>query len=194
MSDDLRAVEVLQSEEIPPAGPRVVEVRGGGRTLWGDAWYRLRRNKLALVALGWLVVLIMAAASADLWVPRYLGSPNAIDTTKMAAERLLPPSAAHPMGTDDLGRDMLSRVVYGARISLTVGTLAVVVSVIIGMLLGALSGFYSGWLDALVMRVADVFLAFPYILFAILLLSVLPEQSRTSIVPVVLTIGVLGWP
>jgi peptide/nickel transport system permease protein/oligopeptide transport system permease protein len=206
MSDDLRAVEVAdggvvadlppQREDKPPADElaKTFQAARASRTLWGDAWYRLRRNKLALVALGWLVVLILTSASADLWAPRFLGKPNAIDTTKIAAERLLPPTAAHPMGTDDLGRDTLSRVIYGARISLTVGTLAVVVSVLIGMMLGALSGFYSGWLDALIMRFADVFLAFPYILFAILLLSVLPEDWRTSIWPVVITIGLLGWP
>jgi peptide/nickel transport system permease protein len=164
------------------------------RTLYGDALYRLRRNKLALVAIGWLIVLILATLTADLWVPQHFGKPNAIDTTKMATERLLPPSVAHPLGTDDLGRDMFSRVVYGARISLTVGTLAVLVSVFIGLVFGAISGFYTGWLDATIMRFADVFLAFPYILFAILLLSVLPESSRTSLTPVVLTIGVLGWP
>jgi peptide/nickel transport system permease protein/oligopeptide transport system permease protein len=178
--------------EGPDAGLSIVT--RPSRTLWADAWYRLRRNKLAMVALGWLVILVLAAATADLWVPQRFGPPNAMDSTKMAQQRLLPPSGAHPFGTDDLGRDMFSRVVYGARISLAVGTLAVVVSVFIGLIMGALSGFYSGWLDAVVMRTADVFLAFPYILFAILLLSVLPESSRTSLMPVVLTIGVLGWP
>ncbi len=204
MSDDRIALERLGEMEPgtpkSPVGPDMAGPGGTGpderkaRTLYGDAWYRLRRNRLALVAMGWLVILVLAAVSADLWVPHFFGKPNAIDTTTMSQRHLLPPSAAHPLGTDDLGRDMFSRVVYGARISLTVGTLAVLVMVGIGLLLGALSGFYSGWLDALIMRIADVFLAFPYILFAILLLSVLPEQSRTSLVPVVLTIGLLGWP
>lgn len=192
MPDELSALE--RTEEVGSLEPAKLSVTAGSRTLWGDAWYRLRRNKLALVAVAWLVVLITAALTADLWVPQHFGSPNAIDSTKMATERLLPPSAVHPLGTDDLGRDMFSRVVYGARISLTVGTLAVLVSVGIGLLFGALSGFYSGALDSVIMRIADVFLAFPYILFAILLLSVLPDSARTSLMPVVLTIGVLGWP
>lgn len=161
------------------------------RTLWGDAWFRLRRNKLALAAIAWLFIVSMAALTADLWVPQNFGDPVKIDTTKVAAEALKPPSAQHPFGTDDLGRDVFSRVIYGARISLTVGLTAVFVSLLIGIVMASMSGFYGGWLDTLIMRLADVFLAFPYILFCILLLSVLGVRG---IVPVVLTIGLLGWP
>jgi len=167
---------------------------GRSRTLWGDAWYRLRRNKLALVALSWLLIVIVMAVTADLWVPRFYGPPNLIVTQTAAAERLKPPSMQHPMGTDDLGRDVFSRVVYGARVSLTVGVAAVLLSVLIGLLLGALSGYYGGLTDGAIMRVADVFLSFPYILFAILLLSVVPPAQRTGMLPVIVTIGVLGWP
>ena len=204
MSDDLKASEVTGDPGVSDltAGPESLipghepkrREPSGNRTLYGDAWYRLSRNKLALVALAWLIVIILAALTADLWVPQNFGAPNAIDTSTIATSRFLSPSVAHPLGTDDLGRDLFSRVIYGARISLTVGALAVVVAVLIGLLLGALAGFYGGTLDAVIMRVADVFLAFPYILFAVLLLSVIPESSRTSIIPVVLTIGVLGWP
>jgi len=164
------------------------------RTLWGDAWYRLSRNKLALTALIWLAIVVLAAVTADLWVPPHYGRPNFIDTQTAARDRLLPPSFTHPMGTDDLGRDMFSRVVYGARISLIVGVAAVFVSVVIGLLFGSLSGYYSGFIDAAIMRIADVFLAFPYILFAILLLSVLPQTQRGQLMPVIVTIGLLGWP
>jgi len=163
------------------------------RTLWGDAWYRLTRNKLALGALIWLAIITSAAATADLWVPQNFGSPVKIDTTTAAQERLLPPSAEHPMGTDELGRDIFARVIYGARISLSVGVLAVLTSVIIGLLLGAFSGYYGQLVDGVIMRTADIFLAFPYILFAILLLSVLPRSQR-GFLPMILTIGVLGWP
>lgn len=179
---------------VPSESHEPVAGFGGGRTLWSDAWYRLRRNKLALVALTWLLIITVAAITADLWVPRFFGDPVAIDTTNIATEALQGPSLAHPMGTDDLGRDELSRVVYGARASLTVGFLAVFVSLTIGLLLGSISGFYNGWPDALIMRVADVFLAFPYILFALLLLSVLPLSVRGGLLPVIFTIGILGWP
>jgi peptide/nickel transport system permease protein/oligopeptide transport system permease protein len=163
------------------------------RTLWGDAWRRLRKNRLAVIALGYILVIALAAVTADLWVPKFFGDPRKIDTTTAAQERLQPPTLEHPMGTDALGRDIFGRVIYGARISLSVGMLAVVISVVIGTALGAISGFYGGGLDATVMRVTDIFLAFPYILFCILILAMLPPTVR-GIGPVVLAIGLLGWP
>jgi peptide/nickel transport system permease protein len=174
------------------AFPRAEE--SAERTLWGDAWYRLLRNKLAVVALVWIAIVVLAALTADLWVPQHFGSPTTIDSVTAMKTRLHNPSFAHPMGTDDLGRDIFARVIYGARVSLAVGVLAVGFAVLIGLMLGALSGYYGGFLDALIMRVADVFLAFPYILFAIVLLVVIPPAGRTTIWPVVFTIGVLGWP
>jgi peptide/nickel transport system permease protein/oligopeptide transport system permease protein len=205
MSDDLKASEVSNEAVIQDLVPGPEKLSSGhepkrretsgSRTLYGDAWYRLRRNKLALGALTWLVVLILATLTADFWVPQQFGSPNHIDSTTIMSQRLLSPSPTHPLGTDDQGRDMFSRVIYGARISLSVGALAVLVAVLIGLLLGALSGFYGGFIDTVIMRVADVFLSFPYILFAILLLSVLPSSLVSgSIIPTVLTIGILGWP
>lgn len=163
------------------------------RTLWGDAWRRLRRNRLALVALIWLLLVVVAAVSADLWVPRVFGDPTTIDSTTAAANRLKGPSLQHPLGTDDLGRDIFGRVIYGSRASLTVGVAAVAISVLIGLLLGAVSGFYGGLPDALIMRVTDIFLAFPYVLFCILILALLPDEYR-GIGPVILSIGLLGWP
>ena len=163
------------------------------RTLWGDAWYRLRRNKLAVLALGWILIVVLAAITADLWVPQSFGDPRVINSQTAAAQRLLPVSSQHPFGTDDFGRDILGRVIYGSRVSLTVGIVAVAISVIIGVFLGAISGYYGGWTDTLVMRITDIFLAFPYILFAILILAVLPPEVR-GITPVILAIGLLGWP
>ncbi len=164
------------------------------RTLSGDAWYRLRKNKLALVSLFWIALMVVAAITADLWVPQRYGDPTKIDTETAMQTKLQPPSIGHPMGTDALGRDIFARVIYGARVSLTVGILAVGFTVIIGVILGALSGFYGKATDAFIMRTADIFLAFPYILFAILLLAIIPASARTTIWPVVFTIGFLGWP
>jgi len=163
------------------------------RTLWGDAWYRLRRNRLALVALCWVAIVALSAITADLWVPQTFGDPRIINSQTATTQRLLAPTLAHPLGTDDLGRDIFGRVIYGARVSLTVGVIAVAISVLIGVLLGAISSFYGKWIDALIMRMTDIFLAFPYILFAILILAVLPPEVR-GIVPVILAIGLLGWP
>lgn len=173
------------------AGDVVLEQTvGAGRTLRTDAWRRLRKNKLALAGLIWIVIMIIIAASADLWVPHFYGSPTIIDTTKVAQRTLLPPSAAHPFGTDKLGRDILSRTIYGARVSLLVGVVAVMISVVIGLILGALAAYYGGWWDSIVMRTADVFFAFPYILFAIVLIAILGFGLQT----VFIAIGVLGWP
>ncbi len=204
MSDEVKSAEVSQetasidalvSHGEPGGGPAGPVRQGRSRTLWGDAWHRLRRNKMALAALAWILILVTMTLTADLWVPQHFGMPNVINTTTAEANQFLGPSLAHPFGTNQLGQDMFSQVVYGARVSLSVGLLAVVVAVAIGLVLGAVSGFYSGLTDSLIMRVADVFLAFPYIIFAILLLSVLPRDLVSgSILPTVLTIGVLGWP
>lgn len=179
----------------PGASPPLIEehVEHETRTLWGDAWYRLRRNKLALFALGWIVVVAIAAITADFWVPQTFGDPRLIFSQTAAEQRLAPVSLAHPFGTDDFGRDIFGRVIYGARVSLTVGVVAVSISVLIGVFLGAISGYYGKWTDTLVMRITDIFLAFPYILFSILILAVLPQDVR-GITPVILAIGLLGWP
>lgn len=155
------------------------------RTLWGDAWIRLKKNKLAIAGLVWVTFIIVLTLSADLWVPQNFGTP-----TSTEFDGLLQPSATHPFGTDRIGRDVFARVVYGARTSLAVGILATSIALIIGLILGALSGYYGGLVDSLVMRTADIFFAFPYILFAITLLAVLGPSFWN----VFIAIGILGWP
>jgi ABC-type dipeptide/oligopeptide/nickel transport system permease subunit len=166
----------------------VASTTTASRTLWGDAWRRLRRNKLAIIGLVWVIFIIAVTLTADLWVKPFFGDPLTVNTVLGA--NLQPPSADHPFGTDKLGRDVFSRVVYGARISLTVGIIAVSISLVIGLILGAVSGYYGGLADSVVMRTADVFFAFPYVLFAIALIAVL-GPSYTN---VFIAIGVLGWP
>ena len=160
------------------------------RTLWGDAWKRLRQNKLAIVAAIWIIFVALVAITADLWAQQWLGSPTAADTTAMAPSSLLPPSLEHPFGTDVTGRDILVRVIYGARISLTIGLLATAISTVIGLVMGALAAYYGGIFDTIIMRAADIFLAFPYVLFVLCLIAALGQ----SITNVFIAIGILGWP
>lgn len=160
------------------------------RTLWGDAFNRLKRNKLAVIGACWILFMVIIALTADLWVPQTLGSPTAIDSTTMTANSRLAPSWEHPFGTDTLGRDVLCRVIYGARISLAVGVLATAISTFIGLIMGAMAAYNGGWWDTIIMRFADVFLAFPYTLFVIAMLAVIGPGIQN----VFIAIGVLGWP
>ena len=160
------------------------------RTLWGDAWKRLRRNKLAVIGAVWILFMILVALTADLWAPQWLGSPTDIDSTQSAALSKLPPSLEHPFGTDATGRDQLVRVIDGARVSLTVGVIATVISTAIGLVMGALAAFYGGIWDVIIMRLADMFLAIPYTLFVIVMLAVIGQGIQN----VFIAIGILGWP
>ena len=154
---------------------------------------RIGRDPATLLSVAWIAVLVVAALTADLWVARAFGDPLTIDTQTAAANRLLSPSVSHPLGTDDLGRDIFGRVIYGARVSLAVGVFAVLLAAVFGSLLGLVAGFYGRWIDALVMRCTDVFMTLPYVLFAVLVLAVLPQSAR-GVLPLVLAIGLLGWP
>lgn len=160
------------------------------RTLWSDAWRRLKRNKLAIIAAVWILLIVIVALTADLWVPQTLGSPTEIDSASMAEMSRLPPSLEHPFGTDTLGRDVLCRVIYGARISLAVGVLATAISTVLGLIAGALAAYNGGWWDTIIMRTADIFLAFPYTLFVIAMLAVIGPGIQN----VFIAIGILGWP
>ncbi len=149
---------------------------------WGRRFARLRRDAGASFGAIVLLALVVMALGAQL-AP---ADPNAQDT----ARRLLPPgTAGHPFGTDALGRDILSRLVYGSRVSLTVGFLAVGISALIGVTVGVLSGFYRRSVDAVLSWVANVQLSFPFILLAIAIVAVLGAGLRN----VVLVLGITGW-
>ena len=127
---------------------------------WKDVWIRLRRNKLAMVGMVIAVLLALMAIFAPVIAP-YDYQVQSI------AERLQMPSAQHLMGTDNMGRDILSRLIYGGRISLLVSLLAVIVSLVIGGLLGAVSGYMGGKVDSIIMRLMDILMAIPGILLAV---------------------------
>ncbi|MFD9287528.1 ABC transporter permease [Streptomyces sp. NPDC060030] len=148
----------------------------------------LMRNRLAVLALTLLALLLVAAVSAPLIAPY---DPNAQDLLM----RLRPPawsdggSGAHLLGTDQLGRDMLSRVIYGARVSLLVGAGAALLAGVIGTLVGLTSGYFGGWADRTLMRLADVQLAFPSLLLALAIVGFV----GSGLWPVILVLGFTGW-
>jgi peptide/nickel transport system permease protein len=171
--------------------PAAEPVNAQPRSLRRIFWMRLRANRLALVAGVILLLIILAVVAAPLLTPYERDEQN-------LRQRFLPPSADHWMGTDDLGRDVWTRVLYGGRVSLAVGALAVTVSIIVGVLVGLASGFFGSWLDSLLMRVTDIFLAVPRY-FVLILLAVylraldLPWVQAGSFAPIAVVIGVFAW-
>lgn len=146
-------------------------------------WSRFKRHRLAMIGLSILGVLVFLALFAPL-LTRY--SPTAVDLSSYR----IPPDQDHWLGTDTAGRDVLTRLLYAGRVSLSVGLVAVSIYTAIGVVLGALAGFFGGWIDSFVMRLADVVLSFPTLIIIITLASVLGP----SIYNVMLAIGLLGWP
>jgi peptide/nickel transport system permease protein len=148
-----------------------------------SVWDRFRRHKLALGGLGVLFILTLIAIAAPLL------AQHGPYTTDLSAYRS-PPDGSHLLGTDSAGRDVLARLMYAGRISLSVGIVAVGLYVAIGLLLGGLAGYFGGLVDSLIMRLADVVLSFPSIIVIITLVAILGP----SIWNVMLVIGLLGWP
>lgn len=153
-----------------------------GRYLQREFWPRFRRNRLALSGLILVATLFLVSILAP-WLAPY--DPNHIDINAI----LMPPDTNHLMGTDSLGRDVLSRIIYGARISLKVGFVAVGLATLIGVILGALAGYYGGWVDNVLMRLVDLMLCFPTF-FLILAVIALLEPSIWNIMVI---IGVTSW-
>jgi oligopeptide transport system permease protein len=134
-----------------------------GTSPWRDAWHRLSRNHLAVFGGVVLIVLTLLCAAG----PWFMGNDYQSQDLRLGA---VPPSAAHWLGTDTLGRDLLSRLLYGGRISLLVGFIATVVALVIGVTYGAIAGFFGGKLDSVMMRIVDILYALPFTIFVILLM------------------------
>ena len=145
-------------------------------------WAHVRRNRLGLLGAAMILVTLLVAVGAPLAAP--------YDPASQAFRRLLAPSAEHLMGTDELGRDTASRIVYGSRVSLQVGALAVTIGLVIGGLMGLLAGFYGRWMDDWLMRVVDIMFAFPGLILAIVISGLL-GPSRTN---AMLAIGIVFAP
>jgi len=151
-------------------------------SLWLDVWRQLRRNRLAVVGIIIITILISVAVFAP-WIAPY--PPDEYDF----AAGLEPPSAEHILGTDDRGRDLLSRLIYGSRVSLKVGLIVVGIAGSVGVTLGAISGYYGGLADQLIMRFVDVIYAFPFLVLAIAVVAIVgPSLTNTMIV-----LGCVSW-
>jgi peptide/nickel transport system permease protein len=139
--------------------------------LWRDAWWRLRHNPAAIVGLAFVLAFVVCAVFAPWLAPH---KPLDTDLSALGPGGVPPgPSAKHWFGVDTLGRDELSRILYGARLSLIVGVVAVAVGLSVGIVLGSVAGYIGGFVDSLIMRVMDVMLAIPGLLFAIGVVAVL---------------------
>ncbi|ANE45652.1 peptide ABC transporter permease [Paenibacillus swuensis] len=153
---------------------------------WRDGWRSFRRNKLAMIGLCIIVFFVVIALLAPV-ITQYDYKEQVL------MDRLQKPSAQHWFGTDDLGRDLFSRIVYGTRISLWVGTSSVVVSIIVGVFLGIVAGFYGRWLDMLISRFFDILLAFPSILLAIAIVAALGPSLQNSLLAIaIINVPVFG--
>jgi peptide/nickel transport system permease protein len=153
-----------------------------GQTQFGDIRRRFFRNKLAVMGLAMVGLIFFLAVFAPLVAPHDPQAQNLSATTR-------PPSAAHWFGTDELGRDQLSRVIYGSRIAIVVGMASIVLALLLGVILGSIAGYRGGKADSVIMRTADAFFAFPLLIGAILIILV----TGRGVVPVILSIGIFTW-
>jgi peptide/nickel transport system permease protein len=157
---------------------------------WKIAWKRLKRNKLAISGL-FVLIFLAAAAIIGPFISPY--KMDGLDMGNMG----LTPSLQHPLGTDDIGRDILTRLIYAGRISLTVGVVAVTISVLIGSVLGVIAGYYGGLVDSIIMRFVDIIMCFPYLAILIVLSAIMSDlkvNPDQRIFIVMFMIGGISWP
>ena len=173
------SVAQLEAAEV------TLEASQGGR--WSEAWRRLRRNPSAIIGFVLVSLFILVAIFAPLIAPH---DPNGQDLNAVIEGCPCGPSSAHWLGVDTLGRDELSRILYGARLSLLIGIVAVSVGLSIGIVLGSIAGFFGGWVDTLLMRFVDIMLAIPGFLMAIGIVALL----GAGLFQVMIAIGVVNIP
>ena len=157
---------------------------------WIIAWRRLKKNKLAMTGLFIIIILLLIAIIGPMIYPQSWEATNLTNTLK-------PPSAKHVLGTDQVGRDVLARLMYGGRISLSVGVVAVSIQVLIGASLGIVAGYYGGKIDAIIMRFVDILMCFPFLPLLIMLGAIMSDlrvEPQYRIYVVMIVIGIVGWP
>jgi peptide/nickel transport system permease protein len=147
-------------------------------------WRRFTANRLAVLGLAIILALLFIAAFADLLAPH---SPIVGD---LATKRLLPPGGEYLLGTDDQGRDILSRLIYGSRLTLYVVLLVAIIAAPIGLIVGTVAGYAGGWVDAVLMRVTDIFLAFPKLILALAFVAALGPGIENAVIAIAIT----SWP
>ena len=161
------------------------------RSLYSDAWQRLKKDRAAMAGLIIIFCFVLMALLAPLFPSL---DPEAIESRRVVdGETVLPPyapSLKNIMGTDQLGRDIFARVLYGVRVSLLVGVVARGLTLLLGVTLGVISAYYGGWVDSLIMRITDIFLAFPVMLLAMVITLIL----KPSLMTVCVAIMLVGWP
>ena len=152
------------------------------QTQFGGIWKRFLKNKLAVLGLGMVVALFITAALAP-WIAPFDPYRQNLANTQAA------PSSDHLFGTDDLGRDLLSRVIYGSRTAVIIGLVSIFLSLVVGILLGVLAGYFGRAWDVVIMRLADVFFAFPILIGAIMIILVIGR----GVMPLILALAIFGW-
>jgi oligopeptide transport system permease protein len=177
MSDSIELFEPIHREQA-----EVTIINRPVIGYWKDAWRRLQKNKAALISMNIILVIIFAAIFGPLFSPYSYSDQSVIYQNQ-------PPSREHWFGTDNLGRDLLVRCLYGARISLTVGIFASLISLIIGILYGGIAGYYGGKLDNIMMRIVDIFYTVPFLLWVILLMVL----WKPGLINILVAIGAVYW-
>jgi oligopeptide transport system permease protein len=174
------------------------------RSLWSDAWRRLRRNKMAMIGLGYLVFLAFVAVLAPVIAPH---NPVRADVAKAGTYRkaawdtdpnpMRTGSWEYPLGTNSIGRDVFSRLIYGTRVSLIVGFIPMFFTLLIGVTIGLLAGFAGGWIDNVLMRITDVVYAFPSLLFFIIMQVSFRDTQfgklLNGLVLLFVTLSIVNW-
>lgn len=164
--------------ELTPKVDGIAEVDVGKETgPWRDAWNNFKKNKVAVFGMCIVLFFILLAIFGPLIAKEGINEQS-------LSERLQPPSSEYLLGTDHTGRDILSRIIHGSRISLTVGFVAVVGSLVVGSILGIVAGYYGRWVDTIISRTFDIMLAFPSILLAIAIVSVLGPKLENALIAI----------